>query len=145
MLLLLTIMAMASASVMATQAVLSSTGLNGNAHDVEYCAANEAAWKAEVLEREKGLPAENWAGAIEPRVCTRDDWQAVWPKDHKDYHDDFDERHLSVAARLPSGDIEVQIPWRTERKAWKAGYVLNMLGHHHCATHSCSYRSHAPV
>ena len=45
----------------------------------------------------------------------------VWPEDHKDYYPDFDERHLSVATILPSGDVEVQIPWRTARGANKAG------------------------
>eukprot|EP00937_MAST-01D_sp_MAST-1D-sp2_P006198 g6198.t1 len=92
-----------------------------NKHTPEYTAENEATWKREILEREQGRPEANWAGAVNPRVCSKGDWEEVWPKDHKDYHDDFDERHLSVASKLPSGEIEVHIPWRTQRRAWKAG------------------------
>lgn len=93
----------------------------GIEHAAEYCSANAAQWVAEVLEREKGVPAANWAGAVQPRVCSAADWKEVWPKDHEDWFADFDARHLSVPARLPSGDIEVQIPWRTAKGAMKAG------------------------
>lgn len=103
---------------MPTQPAKSGTG---NVQTPSYCAAYAAEWTAQVLEREQGLPAANWAGAVNPRICTKDDWKEVWPEDHKDWFADFDERHLAVAARLDSGDIEVQIPWRTKKGANKAG------------------------
>jgi hypothetical protein len=101
-----------------TRRLMSSSHIT---HPPDFCASNTPIWTSEVLQREAGLPATNWAGAINPRVCTKDDWNEVWPKTHGDWHPDFDERHLSIARVIDAGDVEVQIPWRTKRGANRAG------------------------
>ena len=100
---------------------MSQSTADGYSHSVEHCAANSAAWIEEVLLREQGLPHENWPGAINPKPCTISNWHEVWPESHADMEHDFDDRHLSLATKLDSGDVKVELPWRTRMNINKAG------------------------